>query len=588
MVAWSATLPPGRDPYVLAHAVSAAPYLAVTAACAGRARRLGPPAYRGFWACWLAACAASGAATASAIAGATAHNHALLAVDAAFLVVASVFWTSATIRMVRLLAGRRSMSVDLVDAVTALVVLGAPALLFVAEPVSRADETIFAVPFAASVVLAPGVLYLMVVNLVHAAPGERATLGLGMALGVWFSVSITMQLARVVGEADLDLPVMVAAHVVTMSLMTALPLWAHRRPPAGLGRLPVERQVRGSSPMPYLALAVLPALAVYVLVVRRQPAWGVEFLVVVLLVVVALGAVRHTALMGESRRLYGELGRMAEERRRLIVDMVQALEADRCRTATELHAQVVWLLAAMGTTVQSAYAALPADAALTLRETFVQTHGELGDRAEQFRRLMLATRPRMPVAAPDGGGSADGEAAGDDRVLVPALTAYASELFPDPDECRVEIHVEPGLELDWRTTTVAYHIAREALLNTARHARASAVAVRVAAPADGPGGLVVEVSDDGVGFEAGPGERGSGLALMELFAELGGGRLRVESAPGQGTRVRGVLNADPADPGGPAPGRGPGGPGGPQTPGDDGPAGEPRRPHLRLVASGPG
>jgi two-component system, NarL family, sensor kinase len=51
------------------------------------------------------------------------------------------------------------------------------------------------------------------------------------------------------------------------------------------------------------------------------------------------------------------------------------------------------------------------------------------------------------------------------------------------------------------------------------------------------------VADDGVGFDpAGPARDGSyGLRGLQSLVEDGGGRVRVESAPGAGTTVRMVV-----------------------------------------------
>jgi len=90
---------------------------------------------------------------------------------------------------------------------------------------------------------------------------------------------------------------------------------------------------------------------------------------------------------------------------------------------------------------------------------------------------------------------------------------------------------------------VLYRIAREALHNVVKHARARRVAVRLATE---PGAVRLTVQDDGVGFaaesarrRASPHRGRSGLGLLsmrERAAQLGGA-VRVTSAPGTGTCV---------------------------------------------------
>lgn len=81
-----------------------------------------------------------------------------------------------------------------------------------------------------------------------------------------------------------------------------------------------------------------------------------------------------------------------------------------------------------------------------------------------------------------------------------------------------------------------FRVAQEALRNVERHARATLVTVRVAPEA---GGIALMVCDDGAGFDATAGRaRASlGLASMRERVRLQGGRLDIESAPGQGTTV---------------------------------------------------
>jgi signal transduction histidine kinase len=85
-------------------------------------------------------------------------------------------------------------------------------------------------------------------------------------------------------------------------------------------------------------------------------------------------------------------------------------------------------------------------------------------------------------------------------------------------------------------STAAYFVAAESLANAARYADATRVAVRIARDGDA---LVVEVSDDGVGG-ADP-SSGTGLVGLSDRVEVLGGRLRVVSPAGEGTRVRATI-----------------------------------------------
>ena len=102
----------------------------------------------------------------------------------------------------------------------------------------------------------------------------------------------------------------------------------------------------------------------------------------------------------------------------------------------------------------------------------------------------------------------------------------------------------PGVDESFRICL--YRFLQEALSNASRHAPGAEVHVEVEA---GPGFLCATVTDKGPGFapdaqpearpagEAGGTVGGLGLAGLRDRAESLGGELRVESAPGEGTRL---------------------------------------------------
>jgi signal transduction histidine kinase len=81
-----------------------------------------------------------------------------------------------------------------------------------------------------------------------------------------------------------------------------------------------------------------------------------------------------------------------------------------------------------------------------------------------------------------------------------------------------------------------FRIAQEALANALRHAQAARLDVRLLAD---DARILLEVEDDGRGFVARRAASGHlGLATMRERARALGGRLEIDSAPGQGTVVR--------------------------------------------------
>jgi signal transduction histidine kinase len=91
-----------------------------------------------------------------------------------------------------------------------------------------------------------------------------------------------------------------------------------------------------------------------------------------------------------------------------------------------------------------------------------------------------------------------------------------------------------------------YWITLEALNNSLKHARAKHEQVRIWLDDES---LVLEIADDGQGFspDAAKQRGGLGLASMQERAREMGGVLTIQSAPGQGTKVRVSVPVSPAD-----------------------------------------
>lgn len=80
-------------------------------------------------------------------------------------------------------------------------------------------------------------------------------------------------------------------------------------------------------------------------------------------------------------------------------------------------------------------------------------------------------------------------------------------------------------------------MAQESVRNVARHARAGRMSVTVRRQGEA---LVLEVVDDGVGFDPGAttGDDRFGLRGTTSLVREHGGTIEVDSAPGSGTMVR--------------------------------------------------
>jgi signal transduction histidine kinase len=85
--------------------------------------------------------------------------------------------------------------------------------------------------------------------------------------------------------------------------------------------------------------------------------------------------------------------------------------------------------------------------------------------------------------------------------------------------------------------TSVFRIAQEALANIARHARAKEVVVHCGISAD-RNSFVVEIHDDGCGFDAQSSAAGMGVRNMMLRADDVGAELEIKSRSGEGTVIR--------------------------------------------------
>jgi signal transduction histidine kinase len=115
-----------------------------------------------------------------------------------------------------------------------------------------------------------------------------------------------------------------------------------------------------------------------------------------------------------------------------------------------------------------------------------------------------------------------------DHGLEPAVKAVAQRAGL-PVELTFDLAERPSPAVE----VAAYYVIAESLTNVAKYAKASHASVEVRALGDR---LLVAVTDDGVGGADTAG--GSGLLGLEDRVAALGGRLHVESPPGQGTSVR--------------------------------------------------
>ncbi len=194
----------------------------------------------------------------------------------------------------------------------------------------------------------------------------------------------------------------------------------------------------------------------------------------------------------------------------------QAVVAERNRIARDLHDAVSQTLFAANLVA----GALVRDPSLTgpsLQQ--VQTLERLNRGAlAEMRMLMFELRPDAL-----------------DATRLAELVQHATAALAARGEMTIHTEIDAAEPPPAQRTHV-YRVAQEALSNVARHSAATAVHVTWKVHAPGQG--LLTVSDNGHGFatdEAHPGHFGL-ENMMERATHLGG-ELKIESTPGQGTRI---------------------------------------------------
>jgi|SRR6266508_3093931 signal transduction histidine kinase len=231
----------------------------------------------------------------------------------------------------------------------------------------------------------------------------------------------------------------------------------------------------------------------------------------------------------ERHRTQRHLRRLDEQRRFLLERLVTSQEEERRQLASDIHDDAIQAMVAVTLELQVLGGRLRDPAAHELLERLKAT---ATDSVGRLRQLVFELHPPLL----------------DQVGLAAALEQYArraSELAG----FSVQVSNEVRGELPAEVRVLAYRIVQEALANVRAHAKAGRVAIRLE---EADGGVLVRVSDDGVGFLPGVVERQQrrghlGLVSMREQAAMAGGWCRVASAPGMGTTVELWLPGSGAD-----------------------------------------
>jgi two-component system NarL family sensor kinase len=267
---------------------------------------------------------------------------------------------------------------------------------------------------------------------------------------------------------------------------------------------------------------VLEAYYTYEEATARQVDIWLKFAPISVSVLLALLAMQ----LPLAHRMVAQLRASQQERELLQARALDTSTEERRRIAGSLHDGIVQDVSASSLLVSGAADQLrdgPLDAnARRVAEVLGQASTALRESVGSLRSLLVEIYPPNL------------ERAG----LDCALADLAARLRPRGIDVRISVPDDLDLPVD--RATLLFRTAQEALLNIAKHAHAQAVEVTVT---EGEGLLVLEVTDDGVGFDLGLALRSPrighlGLSVLADLAATHGASLDISTAPGAGTSLR--------------------------------------------------
>jgi signal transduction histidine kinase len=226
------------------------------------------------------------------------------------------------------------------------------------------------------------------------------------------------------------------------------------------------------------------------------------------------GATNDLRFASTVARLKGEV----QQRRRLEIELLAAVETERQRIGQDLHDNLCQCL--------NAIALLSGSLAKKVSVLDKKLGGKVGE---------------IPLLITETIGSCRNLARGLHPITLtsvglPAALAELAARVP----AEVKLHWPQSERIDFEPMLALhlYRIAEEAVTNAVKHAEAKNIKIWLAIVAGRP---VLEIADDGKGIGQKLKTEGMGLRNMHYRANVIGGELRIDSRKGAGTCVRCTL-----------------------------------------------
>ncbi len=208
-----------------------------------------------------------------------------------------------------------------------------------------------------------------------------------------------------------------------------------------------------------------------------------------------------------------ENARLYEQARHL------AVLDERQRLSRELHDSVTQSLYGISLYAQAATGNLNTEQVKQARQYLEDIQNTAQESMADMRLLIYELRP--PILEKEG-----------------LISALQHRLISVEDRARIKSNLQTNLSgrLPAQVEQGIYQITREALNNIIKHAKARNITIRILQES---GSILVEILDDGVGFELDQAHHGGrlGLVNMQECAQSQGWKLDIKSSPGNGTHI---------------------------------------------------
>lgn len=209
----------------------------------------------------------------------------------------------------------------------------------------------------------------------------------------------------------------------------------------------------------------------------------------------------------------------------LMTSQLQSLSIldERGRIAREMHDGLAQVLGYLNLQVQTLSSLLKQGKEEQLQQELNQMRQAVQTAHADVRENILSLRTTLAQ----------------DKSMAVAVSEYLTEFgIQTGVETRLEYCVEGELRLASVAEVQLVCILQEALTNVRKHARAGRVDVTISQESRRGGDeIALKVKDDGVGFTPSGSKRSFGVQTMRERAQSVGGRLIIDTSPGNGTEV---------------------------------------------------